>query len=132
MIHSTPNPRYEPPPRHGHSDARILVEAEFGIEVKCLTRFSEFWYRFCAPLLLKQRQQMVDAARSHAALAPNDANALDLASFDAIRQRAYAAATSPGSTLEEVSFALALISQVRALEDNHRRLGLDQARALSR
>ena len=115
-----------------YSDARILVGADFGIEVKCLTRFSEFWYRFCAPLLLKQRQQMIDAAHTHAALAPADADALDAASFDSIRQRAYAAATSPGSTLEEVSFALAMISQVRALEDNRRRLELDQARALSR
>ena len=115
-----------------YSEARILVGAEFGIEIRCLNRFSEFWYRFCAPLLLKRRQQMIDAAHSHAALAPNDANALDLASFDAIRQRAYAAATSPGSSLEEVSFALAMISQVRALEDNRRRLELEQARALSR
>jgi len=115
-----------------YTDARIIVEADFGIEVKCLTRFSEFWYRFCAPLLLKQRQQMVEAAHTHAALAPNDANALDVASFDAIRQRAYAAATAPGSTLEEVSFALAMISQVRALEDNRRRLELDQTRLLNR
>jgi len=115
-----------------YSEARILVGAEFGIEIRCLNRFSEFWYRFCAPLLLKQRQQIVGAAHSHAALAPNDANALDLASFDAIRQRAYTAATSPGSSLEEVSFALAMISQVRSLEDNRRRLELDQARMLNR
>ena len=115
-----------------YGDARILVEAEFGIQVRCLTRFSEFWYRFCAPLLLKERQEMVAAAHTHAALAPADADALDAASFDSIRQRAYTMATAPSCSLQEMNLALAMIAQVRSLEDNRRRLELEQARALSR
>ena len=115
-----------------YSEARVAVEAEFGIEVKCLTRFSEFWYRFCAPLLLKQRQQMVDAAHAHAALAPRDADALDAASFDSMRQRAYTLATAPGSNLEEMHLALAMIPQIRQLEEARERLQIDRARSLRR
>ena len=115
-----------------YGDARILVEAEFGIQVRCLTRFSEFWYRFCAPRLLEERKQLVGAAKTHAALAREDCETLDHASFDAIRQRAYIMATAPNSSLQEMNLALAMVAQIRQLEDARQRLELERARMLGR
>jgi len=111
-----------------YQEAQKKVAADFGVEVRSLNRFSEFWNAVCLPHILELGKQRLDAAKAQADIALDGAHYFDLATFDFVRQRAYHLASSPASTIEDISRALNLIVQIRKLEHADRKLALVQKR----
>ena len=115
-----------------YEEARNNVASNFGLDVRSLNRFSEFWDVLCAPRILERRKQFLNHTRIHAAAAREDAHCLDIATFDAIRQRAYRLACSPASTIDDISRALDLTLRIRKLEYAERKLALAELQRATR
>jgi len=107
-----------------YKEAQKQVASDFGIEIRSLNRFSEFWDAFCVPRILEQRAQRLTNTRACAAAALEDARCFDLATFDAVRQRAYLLACSPASSIDDITRALDLVLRIRKLEYAERKLAL--------
>jgi len=111
-----------------YKEAQQNVASTFGIEIRSLNRFSEFWDAFCVPRILERREQCLTNTRIHAAAAIEAAPCFDLATFDAIRHRAYLLASAPASSIDDITRALDLILRIRKLEYAERKLALAQSR----
>lgn len=96
--------------------ARALVSEKFGVEVKSLNTFSEFYRDVCAPLLLARRRRAVETANSVAKEAQSRPGLFDQATIDALKQRAFDLAIKPSVDPEEVKAVYSLVLKARDQE----------------
>lgn len=96
--------------------AKELLEKEFGVVFSSLSCFTPFWEQVCVPVLLTRRARAVSTAEEVA----NDAKArpgkLDAATIDALKQKAFELAISPGQDPEAVKAFFSLVLKARDQE----------------
>ncbi len=98
-----------------YHQARELVSKEFGVSV-ALSSFTSFWQECCAPELIRRRSRAKETADSIAAEASRQPGKFDAATIDALKQKAFELATSPGADPKNVK---AIFSLVLKANDQH-------------
>lgn len=109
-----------------YHEAKLLVEKEFGVAVKSLDSFRSFWEQVCVPLLLVKRQRSLKTADSRAMAVTQSPGQFDLATLDAIKQRAYELSESPGADPKDVKAILMLVLKARDQDLQERQLAFDR------
>ena len=107
-----------------YHEAKVLVEKEFGRSVKSLDSFRSFWQQVCQPQILARRRRAVTTADERAAEAKKNPGQFDLATMDAIKQRAYELAESPEAKAGDVKAILMLLLKARDQDIHERELEL--------
>ncbi|HXG49100.1 MAG TPA: hypothetical protein VNO52_15860 [Methylomirabilota bacterium] len=109
-----------------YHQAREMVAKEFGVQVRSLNTFSRFWEQVCAPLLLLKRQRAVQTADAVAEEASKNPGRFDQATIDALKQRAFEQAISPGANPRDVKAIFSLVLKARDQEQAQQQLDLDR------
>ncbi len=104
--------------------AKILLQQEFGVEVRSLDSFRSFWQEVCQPQVLIRRKRAASSAEQRAEEAKRNPAQFDLATMDAIRQKAYELAESPDANTEDVKSILQLLLKARDQDRQERELEL--------
>ena len=112
-----------------YHEARVLVEKEFGKSVKSLSAFAEFWCAVCQPALLSRRSRALGAASVRAEAVRLNAGEFDIATLDAIKQKAYELAESPDANPKDVKSILTLVLKARDQDLEERRISLLEQKA---
>ncbi len=105
-----------------YHEAKVLAEKEFGITLKSLDSFRTFWQQVCQPAILARRRRAVSTADERAAEAKKNPGQFDVATMDAIRQRAYELAESPEANPKDVKAILMLLLKARDQDLTERRI----------
>lgn len=95
--------------------AKDLVQKEFHVTTS-LAALSAFWDEVCTPALLARRQQAVTTADEIAEEARIKPGNFDLATIDAIKQKAFELAVSPMANPRDVKSLFMLITKNRDQE----------------
>lgn len=112
-----------------YHEAKILAEKEFGVSLKSLSPFKEFWQQVCQPHLLARRSRSLGAAGVRAEeAAKHSGAAFDTATLDALRQKAYELAESPGAEAKEVKAVMMLLLKARDQDFEREKLAFDRQR----
>jgi len=113
-----------------YHQAREVVRKEFGVEVASSAPFSYFWERVCTPMLLARRARAIGTADAVATQAAAVPGRFDAATIDALKQRAFDLAISPGVNSKDVKeiFSLVLKARDQDLEDRRIKVLEDKAR----
>lgn len=101
-----------------------LVKKEFGVEVKSPDSFSQFWQKVCEPALLAKRRRVAGMATSIAEEAQRNPAQFDAATIDAIKQKAFELAMSPGADPKEVHALFSLILKAKDQDADKEKLKL--------
>jgi hypothetical protein len=109
-----------------YHEAKPLVEEEFGVSFKSLKPFEAFWKQVCAPLLLQRRRRMLPLAEARAKEALENPGQFDVATLDALKQKAYELAESPTATLKDVKAVLGLLLKARSEDRADRELTFER------
>lgn len=107
-----------------YHEAKVLVEKEFGLKIKSLNPFSTFWREVCQPHLLARRRRALTTAEERAEEAKRNPGQFDLATMDALRQKAYELAESPDASARDVKAVLTLLLKARDQEIKQQELEL--------
>jgi hypothetical protein len=110
-----------------YHEARELVEKEFGVRVP-LGSFTPFWEQACVPQLVWRRRQAVDTADAVAQAADKTPGRFDVATVDALKQRAFELAISPHANPKDVKSLFMLVLKSRDQEIDQAQLELDRRR----
>lgn len=109
-----------------YHEAKVLAEKEFGIAVRSLSSFGEFWSAVCQPALLAKRRKLAGAAEARAEEAGRHPGAFDRATLDAITQRAYELAENSNSEAKDVKAVMMLLLKARDQEFREKKLAFDR------
>lgn len=110
-----------------YHEAKVLAEKEFGVSVRSLSSFSEFFSAVCAPHLLARRRRALGAAGERAQEAEiHSGAAFDAATLDALRQKAYELAESPQTDPRDVKAVMMLLLKARDQDFEREKLTLDR------
>jgi hypothetical protein len=85
-----------------------------------------FWKQVCAPLLLQRRRRMLPLAEARAKEALENPGQFDVATLDALKQKAYELAESPTATLKDVKAVLGLLLKARSEDRADRELTFER------
>lgn len=107
-----------------YHEAKVLAEKEFGVTLRSLDSFRSFWQEVCQPQILARRRRAVSTAEERALEAKKNPGQFDLATMDAIRQRAYELAESPEASPKDVKAILMLLLKARDQDRQERELEL--------
>jgi hypothetical protein len=107
-----------------YHEAKVLAEKEFGVVVRSLDSFRSFWQQVCQPQILARRRRAVTTASERAEEAKSNPGQFDVATMDAIKQRAYELAESPESRPGDVKAILMLLLKARDQDRQERELDL--------
>ena len=91
-----------------YHQAQGMVQKDFGLSVS-LSCFSAFWQEVCAPALLRRRSRAKDTAECIAEEAKAQPGRFDAATIDALQQRAFELAISPGADPDAVKSIFSLV-----------------------
>lgn len=111
-----------------YHEARTRVEETFGVAVKSLSAFSQFYFVVCRPHLLRKRAQAATMAEEVAEEARKSPAQFDAATIDAIKQRAFELAISPHSSPKDVKAIFMLLQKSRDQEIKAGQLALARDR----
>lgn len=103
---------------------RDLVKKEFGVEVKSLDSFSHFWRKVCEPALIEKRRRAAGMANNLAQEAQLNPGQFDVATLDAIKQKAFELAMSPGADPKDVQSLFSLILKAKDQDADKEKLKL--------
>ena len=109
-----------------YHEAKVCVAKEFGVEVKSLDTFSQFWQHVCGPALLARRARAVQTAESVASEASRTPGRFDAATIDALKQKAFEQAMSPQSDPRAVKAIFSLVLKARDQDLSQQQLSLDR------
>lgn len=119
-----------------YHEAKVLVEKEFGVEVRSLSAFSGFWAAVCQPAMLKRRSQMSLTAEARAEEAQKEPGKFDEATLDALRQKAYELAEAPNASPKDIKAVMTLLLKAQdqrikqqQVDQSERRLALLEKKA---
>lgn len=112
-----------------YHEAKILAEKEFGVSLKSLSPFKEFWAQVCEPLLLLRRSRTGGAANQRAAEAERNPMQFDRATMDALGQKAFEVISNPSAKANEIRALLGLFLKARDQDMEDRRIKLLEADA---
>lgn len=107
-----------------YHEAKVLSEKEFGVTLRSLDSFRSFWQEVCQPQILARRRRALSTADERAEEAKRNPGQFDLATMDAIRQRAYELAESPEASSKDVKAILMLLLKARDQDRQERELDL--------
>ena len=108
-----------------YHEAKKLVEKEFNVCVS-LSAFSGFWSAVCADELLRRRRRAVNCANDVAMEAEKNPARFDAATVEALRQKAFELAISPGANPKDVKAIFALVLKARDQDLDQEQLKLDR------
>ena len=113
---------------HGvpYYQAQILVEKEFGVTVKSLSAFGDFWQQVCQPALLEQRRKAATMAGDRNEEAQKNPAGFDKATMDAISQKAYELAENPNAKPGDVKSIMMLLLKAKDQEFEREKLAFDR------
>jgi hypothetical protein len=106
--------------------ARELVEKEFGVAVRSLSSFGQFYDAVCRAHLLTRRARAVMTAEEVATAASVTPGRLDEATIAALKQKAFELAISPGQDPEAVKAVFSLVLKARDQDLDAEKLRLDR------
>ena len=109
-----------------YHEAQVLVEKEFGVQVRSLAPFAQFWSEVCQPHLLERRRRAVSTSDERAEEAKKSPGQFDAATLDAIKQKAYELAESPAANPKDVKAILMLVLKARDQDFQERQLSFDR------
>lgn len=98
-----------------YHEAKVLVEKEFGVQLKSLSAFVRFWREVCAVHLLAKRQRLGTTADARAEQARLEPGKFDAATLDALKQKAYELAESPNAEPKEIKAVMGLLLKAQEL-----------------
>ena len=110
-----------------YHEAKVMLEKEFGVAVKSLNTFTNFWGEVCVPHMLAKRRRMGDAASQRMNEAEASPAPFDAAALDAIQQRAFEMAEDPQAKATDVRAILGLMLKARDQELSKREMEQKQA-----
>jgi hypothetical protein len=113
-----------------YHEARVLVEKEFGLSLKSLDPFKNFWREVCQPALLARRARAHSTAEQRAEEAKRNPGQFDLATLDAIKQKAYEISEQPDASPKDVKAILMLVLKARDQDLEERRIAVLEKKAL--
>lgn len=105
--------------------AKGVVQKDFGVSCS-LSSLSAFYQQACVPVLLKRRSQAVQAAEEIAEEASRTPGRFDVATVDAIKQKAFELAISPMSAAKDVKAIFMLLQKSRDQELKAESLDLER------
>jgi hypothetical protein len=114
-----------------YHQAQAAVAKEFGVTVKSLASFSQFWDKHCSPSLLARRtraKRMADEVAEEAAKHPAQFSA---ATIDQLSQKAFELATSPGADPRDVKALFSLVLKSKDQELTREQMQLDREKFLT-
>jgi len=106
---------------------RDLIEKEFHV-ITSVRALSEFWNRYCGAELIRRRSQAVTTADQIAEEAVRTPGRFDAATIDALKQKAFELAISPGANPKEIKNLFMLVLKARDQELDERQLTLARDR----
>jgi hypothetical protein len=109
-----------------YHQAREMVAKDFKVEVRSLNAFSKFWQSVCAPHLLSRRARAVETADAVAAEAAKTPGRFDQATIDALKQKAFEQAISPGADPKAVRAIFSLVLKARDQDLDAQQIQLDR------
>lgn len=109
-----------------YHEARVLVEKEFGLSLKSLDPFKNFWREVCQPALLARRFRARSTAEQRAEEAKRNPGQFDAATLDAIKQKAYELSEQPDASPKDVKAILMLVLKARDQDFQERQLAFDR------
>ncbi len=111
-----------------YHQAQALVEKEFGVKVSSLSGFAGFWREVCAPALVARRRKAVEAAEVMGSELSSGSGALDRATVDGIKQKAFELAIAPQSDPKDVKALFVLLQKAADQDLKNRQLALEERR----
>lgn len=109
-----------------YHEAKVLAEKEFGVALRSLDAFKEFWRDICVPHLLERRRRAFQTAEARAGEAMLNPGQFDKATLDALRQKAFELAESPGANPKDVKAVMMLLLKARDQDIQERQLAFDK------
>lgn len=110
-----------------YHEAKLLVEKEFSVSLKSLDPFKNFWQQVCQPHLLARRSRSLQTAAVRAEdVTVQSATVFDRATLDALRQKAYELAESPGADPKDVKGVMMLLLKARDQDFEREKLAFDR------
>jgi hypothetical protein len=92
--------------------AKAALEKQFGVQVKYLSAFSEFWSKVCQPALMVRRAKAVEIADQISKAAEQNA-ALDAGMIAALKQKAFELCQAPNANPQDVFFVISQALKIR-------------------
>jgi hypothetical protein len=111
-----------------YHQCRLLVKEHFGLHVKSLSAFSDFWHAVCSPALLARRARLARSSDERAEAAKKQPGQFDVATIDAIKERAYQLSVSPHAKPADVRALFLLLQKARDHELAREQIALDRDR----
>ena len=108
-----------------YHQAKQLLFKEFSVSVS-LSAFSSFWSNVCAPELMRRRTRAVKVANEVAEEASRNPGKFDAATIDALKQKAFEQAISPGSNPKDVKALFSLVLKARDQDIDKEQLEFDK------
>lgn len=108
-----------------YHQAKELLEKEFGVSFRSLSVFQPFWEQVCVPAILVRRSRAVKTAEEVATAAKARPGQLDSATIDALKQKAFELAISPGADPDAVKSVFSLVLKARDQDLDAQKLKLD-------
>ncbi|HUS37355.1 MAG TPA: hypothetical protein VM680_18555 [Verrucomicrobiae bacterium] len=105
--------------------AKELLEKEFSVSFSSLSVFKPFWEQVCVPALLARRSRAVQTADEVSTAAKSRPGQLDAATVDALKQKAFELAISPGADPDAVKSVFSLVLKARDQDLDAEKLKLD-------
>ena len=109
-----------------YHEAKLLVQQKFGVVVKSLDTFSQFWQQVCAPALIAKRRRMSGLAKARADEAEKHPALFNAATLDALREKAYDLSESPTASMKDVKAVLGLLLKARGEDRADEQLKLER------
>jgi len=100
-----------------------LVKKEFGVKTS-ISALGTFWETYCGPELIRQRARAVKTAAQIAKEAAANPGQFDVATIDALKQKAFEMSISPGADPKAVKQLFSLVLQARGQDLDEKELEL--------
>src|SRR6185503_13939340 len=108
-----------------YHQAAALVEKDFRVSVG-ISAFPGFWAAVCVPQLLLRRNRAHSTAEAVADEAAKQPGRFDQATIDALKQKAFEQAMSPGADPKAVKAIFSLVLKARDQDLDEKQLTLDR------
>jgi len=110
-------------------EAQKQVKDQFGVELRSLKSFSQFYQEVCAPRLLTRRAQARTVADSIAEEAERQPGRFDQATIDALKQKAFELSISPQAHPRDVKALFMLVLKARDQDLTERKVAILERKA---
>jgi hypothetical protein len=109
-----------------YHEAKVLVEKEFGVPVKSLSSFGQFWSEVCQPALLARRAK--SAGMAEAVSGESKAAPFGVATLKLLDQKAFEVLQNPSADPNEIKAVLGLFVKAQGELRQREALGLEKNR----